>query len=77
MQEKLSIFIGRMNKLGVNITLGGNYPWIYVDEINWKRVTERFYGNHGFTIAFLPRIGEELMFTDIGEIFKLVRKYTR
>lgn len=74
--DKLTIFINRLRKLGVDIKLVGNYPWIYIDTINGKKVTERFEGNHGFTIAFLPiRVGQELHFTDIGEIFKLLRKY--
>ena len=65
-----------MNKLGIDIKLVGNYPWIYIDEINGKRVTEKFQGNHGFTIAFLPiRKDQEINFTDIREIFKLIRKY--
>lgn len=76
MKDKLTIFIDRMNKLGINIKLGGNYPWIYIDEINGKRVTEKFQANHGFTIAFLPiKNDQELKFTDISEIFKLIRKY--
>ena len=75
-KNKLTIFIDRMKKLGINIELIGNYPWIYIHTINGVRVTERFMGNHGFTIAFTPvKLGEELSFTDIGEIFKLIRKY--
>lgn len=76
--DKLSVFVVRMKKLNINIDLIGNYPWIYIDKINGKKVTERFEGNHGFTIAFLPvRVGQELRFTDIGEIFRLLRKYCR
>ena len=76
MMDKLTIFINRMNKLGIDIKLVGNYPWIYIDEINGKRVTEKFQGNHGFTIAFLPiRKDQEINFTDIREIFQLIRKY--
>ena len=74
--DKLTIFINRMNKLGIDIKLVVNYPWIYIDEINGKRVTEKFQGNHGFTIAFLPiRKDQEINFTDIREIFQLIRKY--
>lgn len=74
--NKLDIFMGRMKKIGVDIDLLGNYPWIYIDRINGKRVMEKFEGNHGFTIAFLPiRKDQELNFTDIGEIFRLIRKY--
>ena len=75
-KDKLKVFVDRMNRININIKLVGNYPWIYIDEINGKRVTEKFEGNHGFTIAFLPvRIDRELEFTDISEIFKLIRKY--
>jgi hypothetical protein len=75
-KDKLTIFIDRMKKLGISVELIGNYPWIYIHTINGVRVTEQFMGNHGFTIAFLPvKLGEELRFTDIGEIFKLIRKY--
>lgn len=75
-KDKLKIFVDRMKRININIKLVGNYPWIYIDEINGKRVTEKFEGNHGFTIAFLPvRADRELEFTDISEIFKLIRKY--
>ena len=75
-KDKLKIFVDRMKRININVKLVGNYPWIYIDEINGKRVTEKFEGNHGFTIAFLPvRIDRELEFTDISEIFKLIRKY--
>ncbi len=76
-QDKLTSFIDRMKKLNINIKLVGNYPWVYIDEINNKRVTETFQANHGFTIAFLPiKADKQLELTDIGEIFKLIRKYT-
>lgn len=74
--NKIESFITRLGRIGVDVGLIGNYPWIYLDRINNKRVTERFMGNHGFTIAFLPiRADQELQFTDIAEIFKLIRKY--
>ena len=74
----LSTFIERLKKIGIEMELVGNYPWIYIDKINGKRVTERFEGNHGFTIAFLPiRSDQEMEFTDIDEIFKLIKKYVK
>lgn len=76
-RDILKTFVERMQKIGIDVKLVGNYPWIYLDEINGKRVTETFEGNHGFTIAFLPiRMGQDMRFTDIKEIFKLIRKYT-
>jgi hypothetical protein len=75
--DKIGTFVNRMKKIGIDVKLTGNYPWIYINSINNKRVIEKFQGNHGFTIAFLPiRENQELHFTDIGEIFKLIRKYT-
>lgn len=72
----LNIFINRMKKLGIDIELMGNYPWIYIYTINGKRVKEQFLANHGFTIAFQPTIkGQKMEYTDIKEIFKLIRKY--
>jgi len=76
--DKLTVFVNRMKRIGINIKLAGNYPWIYINEINGTRVTEKFEGEHGFTIAFLPvRADKELSFTDITKIFKLIRKYTK
>jgi len=76
-QDKLTIFIERLKKIGIDIKLTLNYPWVYIDYINDKRVTETFYGNHGFTVCFFPvkPNSETKEFTDIGEIFKLIRKY--
>ncbi len=74
--ERLETFISRMKKMNIDVKLSGNYPWIYIDTINGKRVTERFLGNHGFTIAFLPLKPEDkLELTDIKEIMNIVRKY--
>lgn len=75
-EDKIVIFLKRMKKIGVELELGCNYPWIYIDTINGKRVTELFRAEHGFTLAFMPiRLGQELEFTDIKEIFKLIKKY--
>jgi hypothetical protein len=77
--KKLDIFVERMDKLGIKLELSGNIPWIYINKINGVRVKSEDYfcGNHGFTVAFYPvRNDKELEFTDIGEIFKLIRKYT-
>jgi len=80
MQEfnSLDAFVRRLEKIGIDIKMAGNFPWIYIDTINGKKVTEKFQGNHGFTVAFLPiRHDQKMKFTDITEIFKLLRKYTR
>lgn len=77
-RDILKTFVERMQRIGIDIKLVGNYPWIYLNEINGKRVTETFEANHGFTIAFLPiRNDQQMKFTDISEIFKLIRKYIK
>ena len=77
MDNKLKNLKTRLSKINIDIEYLANYPWIYIDTINNKKVTEKFNGNHGFTIAFLPiKLGENLHFTDISEIFKLIRNYS-
>ena len=77
-EDKITVFIGRLDKIGIEVKLSGNYPWIYIERINGKSVTETFQANHGFTVAFTPiKKGQEIQFTDITEIFKLIRKYNR
>lgn len=72
----LDTFIRRLKKVGICVSIVGNYPWIYLDSINGKRITETFQGNHGLTIMFLPiRPGTKMEFTDIKYIFEIIRKY--
>ena len=73
--EKINTFCERLDKIGIKVKLTGNYPWIYLDTVNGNRVKEKFNADHGFTIAFLPLKNQELNFTDITEIFKIIRKY--
>ncbi len=73
---KLIVFVNRLKRIGIDVKLISNIPWIYIDKINEKKVTENFMGNHGFTIAFLPAHKNiELKFTNISEIFEIIRKY--
>ena len=74
--HNLTVFINRLKKLGIELEFFGNYPWIYLHKINGKVVTEKLLSEHGFTVAFSPiRPNQQLKFTNISEIFKLIRKY--
>lgn len=74
--DKISIFYRRLKKIGIEIELFGNYPWIYLDKVNGKKVKEKYWSDHGFTIAMNPiRMGQELKFLDIPGTFKLIRNY--
>ena len=67
--------VPRLRKIGIDVELISNIPWIYLRKVNGNTVKERFEGNHGFTIAFLPLKGQKMELTDITEIFKIIRKY--
>jgi hypothetical protein len=77
--DKITRFVERLKKIGIDVKLSGNFPWVYIDEICGIRVTEKFEANHGFTLIFLPGRNDSPVseFTDIEEIFKLIRKYVR
>ncbi len=77
--DKLDVFVKRLKKIGIDVKLSGNFPWIYLNEICGKRVTETFQANHGFTVMFLPGRTDSPVsdFTDIKEIFNLIKKYTK
>ena len=76
--DKLTTFVERLKKIGIEIRLVSSCPWVYIDKINGKRIVETFEGNHGFTVAFLPlKHNQGINFTDISEIFKLIRKYVK
>ena len=77
--NKITVFVERLKKIGIDVKLSGNFPWVYIDEISGIRVTEKFAANHGFTLIFLPGRNDSPVseFTDIEEIFKLIRKYVK
>jgi hypothetical protein len=70
--------VPRLKKIGIEVKLAGNVPWIYLEYVNGNRVKKEDYylGNHGFTIAFYPiKPGQVMELTDIGKVFKIIRKY--
>jgi hypothetical protein len=74
--DKIGVFVERLQKIGITVELHGNVPWIYMTKVNGKAVTEKFQADNGFTVAFLSlQRGGEPRFTDISEIFKIIRKY--
>lgn len=68
-------FINRLKKIGIEIQLLGNYPWVYLYTVNGKRVHGRLHGEHGFTVFFkATRPGQSDKITDIPIIFKKIRE---
>lgn len=71
----ISSFYNRLKKIGIEVTMFGNYPWVYLDTVCGKRVKGKFMGNHGFTIFFTAiRPGEPDKITDIRVIFSKIRE---
>ncbi|RKX82189.1 MAG: hypothetical protein DRP57_10370 [Spirochaetes bacterium] len=69
-------FVERLKAIGIEVTLTGNYPWIYLNTVNGNRVKETFRANHGFTAFTLVGTGKgTYSITDRREIFKIIRKY--
>jgi hypothetical protein len=63
-------FVNRLAKIGIKVELFGNYPWIYLDTVNGKKVKDKFQGDHGFTVFFY---GEDEL-TSIPIVFKKIRE---
>jgi hypothetical protein len=68
----LHTFVKRLSKVGIDISLTANYPWIYIEKINKVRVTEKYASEWGFVLGYLNK---GFVFEDLKEIFKLIRKY--
>jgi hypothetical protein len=64
----------RLLAINIDTTYIGNYPWIYLDKVNRKRVKEKYMAEHGFTVATVS-IGGKIELTDIKKIFEIIRKY--
>lgn len=74
--KKIKTFVDRLKKIGINIQLETNYPWVYLAKINNKTVKEKQSSDYGYTLCFLPvMIGKEIVFINTNETFKLLRKY--
>jgi len=68
-------FYRRLKKLGIEIECGSNVPWIYLESVNGKEVTERLWGEHGFTAFWFPVAkGNIVEFSDRRKVFKKVRE---
>jgi len=73
--NKLETLIERLQKIGLDLELISNYPWIYMNKVNKQKVKEKYQSDYGFTIAFLKE--DDVNFTDTKEIFKTIRKYKK
>ena len=75
-------FRDRLSKIGIDIELTGNVPWIYLDAVNGNKVKREDWlnANHGYCVAWYPvRDDDEvsLNWHDMNLTFKLIRKYAK
>jgi hypothetical protein len=75
-------FRERLEKIGIEIELMVNIPWIYLESVNGNKVKREDWlnANHGYTIGWYPiKIGDEMKLNwhDIKTTFMLIRKYGR
>lgn len=67
-------FVRRLEKIGITVELVGNYPWVYLDSVNGRRVTERYRANHGYTAFFMPVTNNQVTrFSDRRVVFSKIR----
>jgi hypothetical protein len=72
--NEVEVLIRRLKKVGIEIVLQGNIPWVYLDKVNNNTVQpEDFNDNHGYTIAWYK--DEMRLDHDTKEIFRIIRKY--
>ena len=76
--ENLIKFVERLKKINVNIKLVGNFPWVYLTEINGKKVVEKSFSDSNWTLGFCPISKDEspdFKFYKLPETFNLIREY--
>jgi len=78
MENVITTLKNRLSKIGIEIEMSGNYPWIYLDKVNGNRIKqEDFTANHGFNIAWFGiKNDDKIKFAeDPKTIISIIRKY--
>lgn len=70
----LNVFVARMKKLGITMKFSSSLPWVYLNEVNGKKVTEKHASEHGFCIGYKNNY---FKFEYEKEMFNLIRKYEK
>lgn len=68
-------FKNKLKRIGINVEMTFNAPWIYLDKVNGVKVKEKFYANHGFTAFFYPvKLSSKIKFSDMKYVFDKIRQ---
>lgn len=78
--NEVTKFRERLKKIGIELELEGNAPWIYLKSVNGNRIKQEDWvnANHGHTIAWFPKTNDDdfkLNWHDIELTFNIIRKY--
>ena len=77
--NEVEIFINRLKRIGIELELSSNYPWIYLEKVNGNQVLPEDWinANHGYAIAYGPvRVDQDYSLDyDRKEMFRIIRKY--
>lgn len=74
--DEITKLVQRLERIGVDIDLAGNLPWVYLVSINGKPVTEKFNSEHGYTACYVTKSGC-VNWTNTKLMFNLIRKYRK
>jgi hypothetical protein len=78
MSTIITRFVRRLDRIGIDVQLSANAPWVYLDSVNGIEVTELFMAEHGFTAFWLPvNVGQDIVFSDRRVVFAKVREYAK
>jgi len=64
-------FLQRLERIGVDVELIANYPWVYMNKVNGAPVTGTFMAKHGFTAFFVAR---RERWSDRRKVFAKIRE---
>jgi hypothetical protein len=68
-------FYNRLKRIGIEVGLVGNFPWVYLDKVNGRKVHGTYCADHGFTVFFRAIKPNQVdKITDISTIFKKIRE---
>jgi len=70
----INSFVTKLKCIGIEVTLHGNYPWVYLYSVNGNKVNEKYLANHGFT-AFILNKNSKYTIPNRTLLFKIIRKY--
>ena len=79
MSNVIERFVRRLKRIGIDVQLSANVPWVYLDSVNNQVLMgELFMSEHGFTAFWLPvSEGQDIVFTDRRAVFAKVREYAK